>query len=88
MQRRSHQLEGAVPPAVCRLVLLEDLHVARHQLGVVLVDELGARFVRLGAHDRLAARDEHRLAVGRAQWPAEAAEEGREGNVELDRDGL
>jgi len=62
----SHQLEGAVPPAVGRLVLLEDLHVPRHQLGVVLVDELVARRVRLGAHYRLAARDEHGLAVGRA----------------------
>ena len=84
----SHQLEGAVAPAVSRLVLLEDLHVPRHQLGVVLVDELVARRVRLRADDRLAARDEHGLAVGRAQWPAEAAEEGGEGDVELDRDRL
>ena len=84
----SHQLEGAVAPAVSRLVLLEDLHVPRHQLGVVLVDELVARRVRLRADNRLAARDEHGLAVGRAQWPAEAAEEGGEGDVELDRDRL
>eukprot|EP00316_Scyphosphaera_apsteinii_P018144 CAMPEP_0119342312 /NCGR_PEP_ID=MMETSP1333-20130426/104463_1 /TAXON_ID=418940 /ORGANISM="Scyphosphaera apsteinii, Strain RCC1455" /LENGTH=53 /DNA_ID=CAMNT_0007354501 /DNA_START=243 /DNA_END=404 /DNA_ORIENTATION=+ len=52
--------------------------ITRHQLRVILIDQILCRRFRLRAWDRLTARDQNGSAERRAKWPAETTEEGRD----------